>query len=106
VPDPSSKLSAERIGELFILAGVLLWGFFPILTKLSLNSATPIFSLALATLLSCLMFGPLVLLTGNAKFLLVWAAYPSILLVTLINGIGYYFFVFSGIALTSAAIAA
>ena len=102
VPSAPYHLSAERTGELFVLAGVTLWGAFPILTKLSLNSITPIFSLALATLLSCLLFGPLVLFTGKAKFLLVRAAYLPILLVSLINGIGYYYFVFTGMALTSA----
>jgi drug/metabolite transporter (DMT)-like permease len=98
----ANKRSAERTGELFILAGVWVWGLFPVLTKLTLNSVPPIFSLATATLFSCVLFGAIVLATGQTKHLFVKEAYRPILLATIINGVGYYLLVFSGVALTSA----
>ncbi|MBX7138963.1 MAG: DMT family transporter [Oligoflexia bacterium] len=94
--------NSQQQGEALVFAGVLLWGLFPVVTKLSFNALPPMMSLAIGTLISALMFGVIVWYQGHGRSLLVVKALRPILLATLINGIIYYSFVFAGIARTTA----
>ncbi|MCB9802324.1 MAG: DMT family transporter [Pseudomonadales bacterium] len=93
--------SSERIGEASILIQAALWSLFPIITVLSYSGLQPIISLAWTTLFSCFFFF-LVIIAKQS-----WTAIRSkkvllpLLFIALFNGIGFYFFYFLGLTLTS-----
>jgi hypothetical protein len=49
-------ISEERKGEIFIFFEALLWSLFPIVTILSLNTLSPITSLAWSTFFASIFF--------------------------------------------------
>lgn len=50
------KLSTERQGEVFVSAGAISWGLFPVITILSYNTLSPMTSLGISALLAAIFF--------------------------------------------------
>lgn len=99
-------MTDERKGELFVVAGAVLWASFPVVTILSYNHLSPLTSLAWSTLIAAVFFGIIVTFkrkwheVKNAK------ALKDILLASSIIGLGFYLLFFFGLKYTSAGNAA
>lgn len=94
-------MKEENKGELFIFSGAITWGLFPVIIVLSYKSLSSMWSLALSTFLSCLIFLFIVIYRKKIfefKNLLLW---KYVLYITIFNGILYYSFYFLGLAETS-----
>ncbi len=96
------KITKERQGELFILGGAVLWGFFPVITILSYQKLSPLVSLAISSGFAALYFA--VFLSIKKKWYEVGnrSALKDILFATFFIGILYYLFFFFGLQVTSA----
>ena len=49
--------NTQTQGELFTVAGAVLWGLFPIVTRLSYATLSPILSLGISTIFAAVFFG-------------------------------------------------
>lgn len=94
-------LSPQREGELFIGMGTILWSLFPIVTVLSFSSLPPLLSLSGSSFFAALFFGTVVVIKKEWGQLRNRKALGDILLATLILGVLYYVFYFSGLRSTS-----
>jgi|SRR3989338_6729733 len=95
-------MTKERQGEIFVLIGAFFWGFFPIVTILSLNSLYPLSSLAWSTVLTTILFAGILTVKKSWKELKNRSALIDILLATIFNSFLYYVFFFIGLKYTSA----
>lgn len=91
-----NNLSRERQGELLIFLEAILWGFFPVITKLSFNNLPPIFSAASGLLLSLIFLIAVIIKENKWHELKDSRAFPAIAKTVLFLGIGFYLFVFIG----------
>ncbi len=97
---PFKNLSSEKQGEIYIYFEAILWGLFPVLSKLTFNSISPMFSLGLSLFLSLFYFFPAVAKKNKWAELKVKKAWLPIMLSTLICGIGFYILLYQGTALS------
>jgi drug/metabolite transporter (DMT)-like permease len=98
----NSIRKTEKTGELIAFSKAVIWGFFPIFAIVSFESIPVIYSVAFSTLLSALIFIPLLLFTGKLHELRNRSAWPSIFKTSIINGVFYYLLIFAGTSMTSA----
>lgn len=96
------KTSETRKGEIFLLSEAFLWAFFPIITILSLNTLSPVFSLAINTLLSTVFFFIVIIIQWKFNELKNYKAYKYILLNVLIIWVWFYWLFFWWLSETSA----
>lgn len=96
------KLSSQRQGELYLIAGILLWSVFPIFAQLSYSAVSPFTSLAVSSLFSALFFG--VALTIRRRWVELFNTQALIysLYSTFIVGILYYLLYFLSLKYSSA----
>ncbi|MCK9272166.1 DMT family transporter [Candidatus Gracilibacteria bacterium] len=92
----------ERKGEIFIFFEALLWSLFPIVTILSLNTLSPITSLAWSTFFASIFFGITLYLKGNFREIKNKESLKDNLIGTFILGILYYCLFFFGLRYTTA----
>lgn len=96
------KLSTQRQGELYLIAGILLWSVFPIFAQLSYSTVSPFTSLAVSSLFASLFFGVILTIRHrwhelfNAKAL-IYSLYS-----TFFVGILYYLLYFLSLRYSSA----
>lgn len=100
------SISPTKKGELYIFAEAILWSLFPVLTILSFDKLTPLFSASLSTLVSSLFFGIMLTLRKRWHELTVQAAWKDILLTSLLIGVVFYGLVFTALKYTTAGNAA
>ena len=95
-------MNESRKGDLFTLSSIALWGAFPIVSKLSLNTFPVLMTAAISTLIAAIFFG--VTLSSRNKLKTLWGhqAWKEILGCTLFIGVLYYGFTFYGLAHTTA----
>lgn len=98
----NSIRKTEKTGEQIAFAKAVLWGFFPIFLIVSYDSVPVIYSVAFSTILSALIFVPLLFITGKYRELFNKTAWPSIFKTVIINGIIYYLLIFTAASYTSA----
>lgn len=95
-------LTQERKGELFIFFEAVLWGLFPVITILSLNSLSPLVSLGWSTLFAALFFAVVLSVKKKWHEIKNVPALKNILWATFFIGITYYLLSFFGLRYTSA----
>ena len=96
-----SQLNTTRQGEFLIALEAILWGLFPVITTLSLNSVGPIHSAAYSLFASLFLFIPVVTWKRSWHLLLVKAAWPYMLGTTLLLGVWFYLLVYIGTSLSN-----
>lgn len=96
------KLNNERKGEFLIILMALLWGLFPVITALSLNTISPLISLGWSTLFAAVFFGLVILLRKKTYELRKKSAYYDLIMTSLLMGVVMYLFYFFGLRTTSA----
>ena len=96
------KLSPQRQGELYTVAGVLLWSVFPIFTQLSYSRVSPFTSLAISSLFSAVFFGIVLTVRHRWKELLNTRALLYSLYSTFFIGILFYLLYFLSLRYSSA----
>lgn len=95
------NVTSQRAGELFMLGESFLWGWFPIVTALTYQALTPVWSLTLSTLVSVLFFAGLMSFRNRWGELKNRAAYKDLAFSTV--GITLLFlFLFLGLERTTA----
>lgn len=95
------KVSVQRQGELFITAGALLWGLFPIFALISYTTVSPFTSLSMSSLFSALFFAILITVGRRWHELLNRKAILYALYATFFIGILYYLLYFLSIKFSS-----
>ncbi|PIZ95331.1 MAG: hypothetical protein COX81_01055 [Candidatus Magasanikbacteria bacterium CG_4_10_14_0_2_um_filter_37_12] len=73
------KLSTEKQGEYFIFGEAFLWAWFPVITIITIRYLSPLYALALSTLISSLFFAIIITCTKQWKDALVKKAYRPML---------------------------
>jgi len=96
------KLSSQRQGELYLIAGIFLWSVFPIFAQLSYSAVSPFTSLAVSSLFSAIFFGIILTLRRRWKELLNVQAFIYTLYSTFFVGILYYLLYFLSLRYSSA----
>ncbi len=96
------KLSSQRQGELYLIAGILLWSVFPIFAQLSYSAVSPFTSLAVSSLFSALFFGVVLTIRHRWKELFNARAFLYALYSTFFVGILYYLLYFLSLRYSSA----
>lgn len=91
----------ERLGELYIVGGVLLWGLFPVIATLSYTNVSPFISLSVSALFSAAFFAVILTIRHRWNELLNIRALKYSLLATFFIGVLYYLLYFLGIRYTS-----
>jgi drug/metabolite transporter (DMT)-like permease len=94
--------SKERAGECFIVAETLLWSLFPVITILTYGTITPLYTAAISTFIAALFFAAVLTAKRQWHHLLRRQAWWSILLTSLIIGVLFYAFIFTGLRYTTA----
>ena len=100
--DSNAAHIKERHGEYFAFAQAVIWGAFPVITKLSYNSLSPLYTAAFATLLSLPVFIILIQRKRVWHELRTTVAWKGIMAAALFIGFLYYGFTFVGLSYTSA----
>ncbi|MDO8523732.1 MAG: DMT family transporter [bacterium] len=95
-------MNAERRGDIFIVAGALLWGLFPVITILSLRALPALSALGWTAAFAALFFAFIMSVRHKWKEVLDRVALVDILWTTFFIGILYYLFTFFGLTYTSA----
>lgn len=95
------KLSRERQGELAILSGTLLWGFFPVIAFLSYGNLTPFMSLSVSSLFAALFFAIILTIRGKWHEVINVEALKHTLGATFIVGVLYYLLYYLGVRYSS-----
>ncbi|MCX6732700.1 MAG: DMT family transporter [Candidatus Roizmanbacteria bacterium] len=96
------KLSVQRQGELYLIAGILLWSIFPIFTQLSYSAVSPYSSLAVSSLFSALFFAVILTIRHRWREVLNIKALRYTLYSTFFVGIIYYLLYFLSLRYSSA----
>ena len=96
------KLSSQRQGELYLIAGIFLWSIFPIFVQLSYSAVSPFTSLAVSSLFSALFFGIILTIRRRWTELFNIQALIYSLYSTFIVGILYYLLYFLSLRYSSA----
>jgi drug/metabolite transporter (DMT)-like permease len=91
-----------RTGYALVLASALMYGAFPVITKLSYTELRPLTSAGWSMLFACLLLGPLVGVRKRWKEVIDRRALPSLIGMTLIIVVGVYGVIFLSLQLTSA----
>ncbi|MDH3325018.1 MAG: DMT family transporter [Candidatus Peregrinibacteria bacterium] len=94
-------LSRERQGEILIFFEILIWSFFPIVSKLAFLEIEPIFTVAISSLLAGVFFS-LVLTFRKQWHQFVNIPWKETLLAIFLIGVCLYFFLFLGMKMTTA----
>jgi drug/metabolite transporter (DMT)-like permease len=89
-------------GEIFIFIEAVLWSFFPIFTKLTYSSISPLYTAAISTLFAALFFAIVLTYQKRWKEIFIKEAWKDVLLVTLYIGVILYSLVFIGLKFTTA----
>jgi len=95
------KLSSQRQGELYLVAGIFLWSAFPIFAQLSYSRISPFTSLAVSSLFSALFFAMILTIHHRWKELLNSRAFFYTLYSTFFIGILYYLLYFLSLRYSS-----
>lgn len=95
----------ERLGEWALFASAFLWSLFPVLSRLSLQSISPLWLAALSTWAAVLFFITVVTLQGTWRDA-TQPAWRDVLLTGLIIGTAFYALTFIGLRTTTAGNAA
>jgi len=95
-------LSKNAQGEVYIFSKVILWAWFPIVTIFTLRSLSPIFSLAIGSLLAAAFFAVLLSVKGEWKQIYIRSAWKHMILATLFIGILLYGLLFYALQHTTA----
>lgn len=96
------KLSSQRQGELYLIAGILLWSVFPIFAQLSYSTVSPFTSLAVSSLFASIFFGVILTIRHRWHELLNIKALLYSLYSTFFVGILYYLLFFLSLRYSSA----
>jgi drug/metabolite transporter (DMT)-like permease len=96
------KERGERMGEIIILSQAVIWALFPVFTKLSFASFSPILSLAWTTLFSAFFFLAVAIYRKSWTNFFKKELLLSLLWASLIIGVLLYFLYFIGLKYTSA----
>jgi len=96
------KLSSQRLGELYLIGGILLWSIFPIFAQLSYSQVSPYTSLAVSSFFSALFFGIILSFRRRWKELLNVQALIYTLYSTFFVGILFYLLYFLSLQYSSA----
>lgn len=89
-------------GEVFIFIEAILWSLFPIFTKLTYSSISPLYTAAISTLFAALFFAIVLTIQKKWHEIMVKEAWKDVLLVTLYIGVILYSLVFIGLKFTTA----
>ncbi len=95
-------LSRDRKGEFAAYGTAVLWSLFPVVTVLTVQGLSPLFTASIATGFSAIFFACMISLRRGWSQLLCRAAWKDMLLATFFIGIVFYAFVFVGYRFTSA----
>ncbi len=95
-------ISTQRKGELFLFSEAFLWSFFPIITILSLNLLSPLYSLALSSLIAAIFFAIWITYKQKWSEFKIKKAIKYMFLTTLFIGIIFYSLIFVGLQYTTA----
>lgn len=95
------KFTTQQQGEILIFLESFLWSFFPIMTLLTVSGISPLYALSLTTLASTFFFGSIVLIQGQWRKWRHITVWKEFLIMTLLLGILFYFFVFTGLKYTT-----
>ena len=91
------KLSEQRQGEVYVIAGTSLWGLFPVVATLSYASVTPLTSLWVSTLCAAVFFAVVITLRHRWVEVRNIQAVRYSLYTTFFIGILYYVLYFFGL---------
>ena len=95
-------MSSTHKGEYSVIASVLLWSLFPVLSLLCLQTLPPIFTLAVCTGIATCTFAGMLLFKKKPLWNIPQEARSPVLRASLLLGVVYYVFVFLGLQFTSA----
>lgn len=94
-------MEEKKKGEIAILIQVVLWGAFPVLTVGVYNILPPFLALSLSSLFAAAVFALVLSYKRSWREVFKGPAYKDILLMTAINGIGYYCLFFLALKYTT-----
>lgn len=98
----SMDLSEQRQGEMYIVAGTLLWGLFPVFAQLTYTSVSPFTSLTVSAFFAALFFAVIMTIRGRWKEISNTQALRYALYSTLFTGVLYYLLYFLSLRFSSA----
>ncbi len=96
------QISETRKGDLYILAQALLWGLFPIMSKLSIISIPPLVAYGYSTIFSILIFLFILLKRGRFKEIIKLSVIWNSFLTAFWIGFVFYGFYFFALKYTTA----
>ena len=94
--------TTEQKGELFLFVQGFLWGFFPIISILTINHIPPLYSAAFSTIIAAIFFSIYLTYKKQWKYLFVSSVWVDIFIATLLIAVGFYALVFIGLKYTTA----
>src|SRR3990167_7346990 len=95
-------MTKDRQGELFSIAGTLLWSLFPIITIISFNHISPLVSLASGTFLAAIFFALVLSIRKKWPEVKNPQALRDMVVGASIIGVIFYILFFFGLKYTSA----
>ncbi len=95
-------ISETRQGDLFMFSNIFLWAFFPIVTKFSLGTISPLFSASASTIFAVLFFVIVLTIQKRWPEVLRRDAWGDIFWTSIFIGVMYYGLIFSALNHTTA----
>lgn len=92
----------RHAGEFFILSQAVLWSFFPVISKLTLNTLSPFFTAAISVGIAAIFFALVLTVRGEWRELLIRRAWLPMLIATFGIGVAFYGLFILGIKHTTA----
>lgn len=94
--------NSERIGIVFIILHMLLWGLFPVFAKSTFENISPLWSVGIGTLASVLPFALIVTAGKEWRHFSRALQSKGVWMNTMFNGVFYYLFFYMGLRTTAA----